>query len=487
MICVAIKGPSFEDAHQQISKALAYADLVELRLDCFTSLDLTALKNLRTQFSIPMIFALRSRQHGGNYTQSEENRLQTIRQLIELKPEYLDLENHVSPAFIEEMQTSSIKLILSYHNFEETPHDLEGIYQDMQKTPAFFYKMAVTAQNSLDAFRFISWVNKPHDKLIAISMGSHGQVSRIFGPVHRCPITYAALTDDMKSAPGQLSAKTLVDQYHSRSLNPSSGLLGLIGDPVEQSISDHTHNRLMSACGFDAVYVKMQIKPSELSHFLQYAKQLPFQGMSVTMPLKEEIIPFLDCVDPQARDCGAVNTLLFEKGKISGFNTDGIGALNAIEKESKLKGKRIVMIGAGGAAKAIAYEACRRGGLVTILNRDPERALEVARKFDCEGHGLDYMPTCFDEGYDILINCTPVSMPISSDFILPHAIVMDIKTKPKETEFLKQAQQKGCRIIYGYQMFVEQALGQFSLWFNKRFSIPEGRKILEKEALERLI
>ncbi len=121
MICVVIKGPTFEEAHQQISKALAYADLVELRLDCFTLLDLAALKTLRSHFSIPMIFTLRSQMQGGSYTQSEENRLADLRRLIELKPEHLDLENHVSPRFIEEVssQCPEIKLILSYHNLQK--------------------------------------------------------------------------------------------------------------------------------------------------------------------------------------------------------------------------------------------------------------------------------------------------------------------------------------------------------------------------------
>ena len=285
---LSLKDPTFEEARQQISKAVVCADLVELRLDCFTLLDLVALKILRSQFSIPMIFTLRSQIQGGSYTQSEENRLADIRRLIELKPEYLDLENHVSACFIAEIssQCPEIKLVLSYHNFADTPEDLESIYQEMQKTPASFYKIAVTAKNCLDALRLVCWAKKSDDKLIAISMGSYGQVSRILGPMMGCPITYAALEEDQKSAPGQLSAKTLIERYHHRSLNPHTALYGLIGDPVDQSISDETHNSLITVCGIDAVYVKIQVNPSELSDFLQFAKQLPFHGLSVTMPSK---------------------------------------------------------------------------------------------------------------------------------------------------------------------------------------------------------
>jgi 3-dehydroquinate dehydratase / shikimate dehydrogenase len=486
MICVVIKGPSLEDVYRQISAAFAYADLVELRLDCFALLDMTALKKLRSHFSIPMIFTLRSQQQGGSYPQSEENRLIEICRLCALKPEYLDLESHVSPSFIKEIasQYPEIKVILSHHDFETTPKNLDKLYQKMKIVPAHFYKIAVTPQNCLDAMRFVCWANKTNDQLIAISMGSHGQLSRILGPMIGTPITYAALEEDLLTAPGQLSAKTLIEQYHHRSLNRHSALYGLIGDPVDQSISAETHNHLFTTCGFNAVYVKIQVKTSELAEFLNYAKQLPFRGFSVTMPLKESILPYLDGIDPRALDIGAVNTLLFEDNKINGFNTDGIGALNALENEGLVKDKRVIIIGAGGAARAIAYEAKQRGSHVTLVNRDKGKALQIAQRLHCTGKGLEDMVACAQEGYDILINCTPVALPIASDYILPQAVVMDIVTKPKDTPFLKQAMEKGCQVIYGYEMFIEQAIEQFNLWFKNRIDFHESRQILENKAKE---
>lgn len=485
MICVVIKGPSYEEAHQQILKAILYADLVELRLDFFAALDLNALKDLRTHFSIPMIFTLRSKLQGGNYSQSEEQRLNDIRKLASLKPEYLDLENDLSMSFVEEISKhSEIKTILSYHNFKETPQDLEALLIEMRKTPTAFYKIAVTAQNSLDALKLLCLAKNNDGKLIAISMGTHGQISRILAPVMGCPLTYAALDDGQTSAPGQLSAQTLLEQYHYRSLNKQTTVYGLIGDPVDQSISDATHNSLMEACGLNSVYVKMQVHPSELEQFLKLAKQLPFLGLSVTMPLKEHILPFLDNTNPQVQDIGAVNTLVLEDGKIAGFNTDGVGALNAIEKHCKVKDKRVVILGAGGAAKAIVLEAKQRGALVTILNRDAGKASELAQRLQCVGKGLDEMAVCAEEGYEILINCTPVPLPIDARDLLPTAVIMDIKTKPMETELIMQALKKGCRIVYGYEMFLEQALGQFNLWFKDRINIEECRNLLDETILE---
>ena len=458
MISVVIKGPSFKEAHDQITKALPYADLIELRLDCFKELDLEAIKQLRSEFSIPMIFTLRSQSHGGIYTKSEDNRLLDIRRLASLKPEYFDLETHVAPGFLDEMIHLDIRLIYSYHNFKETPDDLEALYQEMRKRPAAYYKIAVMASNCLDALRLMTWAKYSKGPLIAISMGYHGQISRILSPLIGSPITYAGLEDE--GAPGQLSAKTLIERYHYRSLTPQTALYGLIGNPVTQSVSDKTHNSL----GLDIVYVKLEVKPEELPQFLKYAKELSFRGLSVTMPLKETILPYLDEINQKAAEIGAVNTLSFEEGKIFGFNTDADGALNALEKEGAVSCKEIVIIGAGGASKAIAYEAIKRGAKVTIVNRDASKAKALAEHLGCTGKELHEIPA----SYDILINCTPSPLPIRPEAILPKTLVMDIAVRPEESPFLKEAKEKGCRTIPGYQMFIEQALGQFDLWFKDR-------------------
>ena len=434
-----------------------------------------------------MIFALRDKQQGGNYPHSEENRLADLAALAELKPAYLDLESHVPLEFVQEIKSRhpEIQLIVSCHNFLETPDNLEGIYQEMLKLPAHFYKIAATANNSLDALRLCSWVKQKAGNVIAISMGPYGQFSRTLGSVMGSPIAYASLEEGLESAPGQLTADLLLNRYNYRLLNHQTAIFGLIGDPVAQSISDVTHNPLMKTLHLDAVYVKVIVKPDELSEFISLAKQLPFKGLSVTMPLKEHIIPFLDHIDQEAHDIGAVNTLLFEGGKVSGFNTDGKGALNAIEQECPVKGKRILLLGAGGAAKAIAYEAHRRGGLVTILNRDFEKAKRLASRVGCIAKGLDQVSNCVKEGYEILINSTPVPMPIDAEAILPQAIVMDI-TKPMETPFLTSAKKKGCKVVYGYRMFVEQAIGQFSVWFKDQLNPEECKSILE-EAAEKVL
>lgn len=486
MLCAVIKGPSLEMAFQQIEKASTLADLVELRLDFFEVLDLEKIRKLKSLFSIPMLFTLRSSLEGGAFQGHEEERLQRILQLATLQPQYLDLENHIPGIFFDIIasQYPEIKVINSYHNFKKTPEDLLLLYKEMQQKNAHFYKIAVRSESTLDAMRILKLLEQADKKLIAISMGIDGEPSRILGKAFGCPITYASLEECQSSAPGQLTVKTLTDIYRHKSLNSTTHLYGLIGNPVEHSISAETHNAFITNCKLNAAYVKMRIVESDLSDFFSLIKGMPFRGLSVTMPLKEAIFPFVDIVHPSAKEIGAINTLLFEDDKIIGLNTDGMGALNAIEAVMPIAEKKIVILGAGGAARAIAYESCQRGAIVTILNRNAQRARDLAKHFQCYGTGLEAMKSCYEQGYHAIVNCTPISMPIDSTYIDPNAIVMDITTNPKDTLFLLQAHQKGCRIIYGYKMFIEQAIGQFSYWFPNKFQSEEVRKMMEEQAVK---
>lgn len=444
MLCVVIKGPTFQEAHQQMIKALNYADLIELRMDYFT--DLTFVKKLRSCFSIPMIFTLRSALQGGAYKQSEEKRISDLLSLAELQPEYLDVEYHLSSRTIAKIVSSysKSKLILSYHNFTKTPEDIERIYQEMKVVPACFYKLALMSHNCLDTMRLLWWKkNKFDSSIITISMGMHGQISRILGPVVGIPIVYTILEEETSSL-GQIPAQVLRERYHYHTLHAHSRIYGLIGDPVDRSISEYTHNNVIKDNHLDAVYVKIQVHASELRDFLFFAKKISFHGLSVTMPLKEQILPFLDQVEDEALAIGAVNTLLFKEGKFVGYNTDGVGALQVIKKKVHVKNKKIVIIGAGGAARAIAYIAKNEGAMVTIVNRNAEKASHLAKCFSCMSHSLEEMAICCEKGYDILINCTPLSLPISPDHILAQAIV------------------------FGYEMFFAQALRQFILWYGEK-------------------
>lgn len=486
MLCVIIKGPTVEDAHQQIQRAMSYADIVELRLDLFHKIDLAEIATLRDAYSLPMMFTLRSLSQGGKHESSEEERMVELRRLAALKPTYIDLECILPAAFISEItsQHPEVNVIVSYHDCINAPDSLELIYKQLQKHAAHLYKIAVKSENSMGMLNLLTLLKNADKRLIAISMGLCGIPSRILAPALGSPITYACLDSTQQTAPGQLAAQILAEVYRVHTLNPATSFYGLIGDPVETSISDVTHNALMGAFELNAVYVKMPVTTIEVPEFLAHIRALPFRGLSVTMPLKEAVMPYLDYIDPAAKKIGAVNTLMIDNGRITGYNTDGMGALNAIEAVMPIHGKRVVILGAGGAAKAIAYEACRRGADVTILNRDADKARALASKLSCKGAGLDYLSACFAEGYDLMINTTPVAMPIDPAYLLPEAVIMDIKTKPLMNPYLQHALDKGCRIIPGYKMFVEQAIGQFTLWFRDEVDVDAARRVLTEKALQ---
>lgn len=484
MLCTVIKGSSFSEVDTQLNIALKQAHLVELRLDYFKCRNLQYLKQLRKRFPIPMIFTLRSKKEGGHYAHSERDRLQEIFQLLKLKPEFFDLESILSPSFLEQIAFSRThtKWILSYHHNSYSLINLEECYSSLQKIPADFYKIAVRGTSTLDALKLILWAKEKPKNLICISMGVDGYITRILTPFLQNFLNYAFIKKSSKTALGQLSLKECQEIYHYKKLDSHTLLYGLIGDPVSQSISHITHNHLLEVMGINALYLKMKVKKQELSSFLSLAKELPLQGLSITMPLKEVVLEYLDQIDHTTAKIGAVNTLVSQNNQLIGFNTDGIGALNVIEQYLKVAGKSILIIGAGGAAKAIAYEASQRGAIITILNRDIKKAQLLGTLLNAEFGALDNHQKYLKKGYDILINTTPHPLPIDPEFLCPNTFVMDIKSNPPVTPLLKAALKKNCRIIYGYQMFIEQAIYQFVLWNQAQFSLESMRNILKAKA-----
>lgn len=430
---------------------------IELRLDQFPSVEINDVEEFIKTSPSPVLLTIRK----GEFKGTEEERESLIEQLLTLEPPFFDLEYDMPAKFLTEMikKHPQTKFILSYHNFERTPDNLEEIYRSMQKHPAFTYKIAAMARSANDALKMLLFA-KSHPKTSAICMGEQGKFARVLGPVVGNLVNYACL-DGEELAPGQLSLSEFEEIYGYCTQNTS--IYGLIGDPIDKSKGHLYHNGVFRAQKRDAVYVKIAVKPEELSEFIPLASAMDFRGLSVTMPLKEEILPFLDEIEPKAKGIGAVNTLLFKEDKIVGTNTDGHGALDAIEKKTKVFGKKTILLGAGGAARAIAYEAKARGADLLILNRTVGRAMALANELGCAAGGLDEIP----DQYEILINCSPELMPISSEKIQSGAIVMDIVYVPRDTPFLKEAASRGCQIVYGEEMFLNQAARQTAFWINR--------------------
>lgn len=482
MLCASIEGPSPEEALRQIAEAEPMADLLEFRLDHFFSRSLEDLGRLLNKTKRPCIFTLRPTYAGGLYSGTENQRLSELNDLAALKPALVDFEKQIPLDYFKNFKAHHphIKLIASYHNFSETPQNLEAILKELDAYPADYFKIAVMATSSADAFKLLSFLKGRERAIIGVSMGEFGQLSRV---IAETAWTYACLDERRSVSPGQIPLKTLSLYYRQPEITAKTVLYGLIGNPVKSSLSHLTHNAALKELNIDARYLKMPVLGSELAGFFSFASPINWQGFSVTMPHKEAILAHLHQVDAKAKKIGAVNTLRMENGHWVGYNTDGDGALAALERHVALAGKKAIILGAGGAAKAIAYALLEAGCNVLILSRRKEMARHAARRFGCEGGDLKYLG---QETYDVIINCTPVSMPLNAETLQSGCTVMDINTRPLMSDLLLAAKEKNCQLIFGYEMFIEQALLQFKLWFGEFFEVEKAREILKIEALKAL-
>lgn len=471
-LCGVIPGPTYAQVKQQMVQAADMADILELRIDLFTEITLGQLLELRASSRLPVLFTLRSWAHGGRFTGSPEQYLALLKDLACLQPDYLDVEDHVTSLQFQELQATypAMQLICSAHLQEHFIEEVKERYQTMRQRPAHLYKIVTIAKSTLHALQMLCFVQertRAGEHVIGICQDDAGQVSRILGPVFGNQIIYASIDSTAGVAPGQLDLHSLHALYGIDRLHSGTRLLGLIGDPVVQSISHMTHNGLIGELGLDAVYVKMRVTPEELPEFLLLAAKLGFHGLSVTMPLKEKLKPFLSEGD---FEMDAFNTLTLTPKGYRGDNTDGPAAVALLKERIQLHGKRIVLLGAGGVSRAIAYALRNEEVELKILNRTLSKAQELANACGGEAASLDDFPAIAARGYDILINCTSVGMfeeasPIPLECLLSHRIVFETIYRPNETALMRAAGAKNCEIIDGYALFSRQAAEQFGIWF----------------------
>lgn len=257
----------------------------------------------------------------------------------------------------------------------------------------------------------------------------------------------------------------------------------VIGNPIEHSLSPQIHNAAYEHMGLPYVYVACKV--SDIEHAVKGIKALHIKGVSVTIPHKEMVMKYLDVIADEARQIGAVNTIVNSDGKLTGYNTDGQGAIQALEEKTTISNKKVVLLGAGGAAKAIAYAIRKKGGDLLILNRSEEKAKKLADATGTRYGGL----TMLDEvkTSDILIHATPSGMtPHREESLVHEALlhknltVFDIVYNPKETKLLRDAQKAGCKVVYGYKMLVYQAVTQFELFTGEKAPVAIMEKTLLK-------
>jgi 3-dehydroquinate dehydratase/shikimate dehydrogenase len=492
MICVSIGRSRHKHMLAEFKHLVEQgAQLVELRLDYISSR--VNIQRLLKDRPCPVIITVRREQDGGKYTGSEEARMIMLREAIANGVEYIDLEDDVAgkiPRF------GKTKRLISYHSFRNTPDNLRELHAKLKALDADIVKIATMANQPHDNLRVLEMMKESDSPTIGMCMGDIGTPSRILGPKFGAPFTYATFHHERALAPGQLSYDHMVKIYRHNSINPESAVYGVIADPIGHSLSPQIHNAAFGAAGIDAVYVPFRVPFDTLGQFVEDVPRLGIRGLSVTIPHKEAIAKFLTKVDPAVKGIGAVNTVLFKNGDVLGYNTDYKAAMDCLEialggapapnGPSPLADKKVVVLGAGGVARAVMYGLQRRGAKMTIASRTRSRAQFLAEQFG--GRSVDWSARHLADA-EIIVNCTPVGMhpnvdesPFNKSHLKPSMVVFDTVYNPESTLLLKEARAHGCRIATGVEMFIRQAALQFLLFTGK-----EAPEALMRDTLKRAI
>ena len=446
--------------------------LVELRLDYLQGE--VQVKRLLRDRPCPVIMTCRRKSDGGRWEHSEEARLTLLRTAIVEGADYVDLEDDVAAGI---RRYGVTKRIISHHDFQKTPADLTLLHKRLASMDADVVKIAAMANHPTDNLRMLQMVHASRLPTVGICMGDIGAPTRILGGRYGAPFTYATFNDDRVLAPGQIGWRQMREMYRYDSITAATRIYGVVADPVGHSLSPVVHNAALAAAGIDAVYVPFRVPAEQIDEFLSAASRWPLSGLSVTIPHKESVLRHATAVDGLVQSIGAANTLSFTPAGIEAANTDATAAVESLAaalrgdeqpQNGTLGVKTAVVLGGGGAARAVAFGLKQRGVEVTVTSRTADRAKKIAAEVGCkavEWAARHRMPS------DCVVNATPVGMhpnvdetPYDKEHLRPYMVVFDTVYNPENTLFIKEARSVGCRTVTGVEMFVRQAAIQFRIW-----------------------
>jgi shikimate dehydrogenase/3-dehydroquinate dehydratase type I len=472
-ICVSIiedrPEASLEAARIAVSRG---ADLVEFRFDMMKVLPSNI--SFFNKLPIPKIATLRTVQQGGKFNGNEHERLLFFQSAIRGGFEYIDLELDSPLISRREMELKGSKIICSYHDLSGTPSanqivDILVRCAAKGDVPKAAFKVGSLSAllDLIDAARLFSFTEKDFS---LIGMGELGELTRVCASEMGVGFTYASLERGKEAAPGQVDIQTM------KRLSEERVVTGIVGNPLSHTLSPAMHNAAFATLGIPGRYVVLPTFENELETLLQVAVELRLRGFNVTIPHKQSILPLLDRLDPSAERIGAVNTVLIEDGQFIGYNTDVYGATMALRSAGvEGKGLRALVIGAGGASRAVVGALSDLGAKIFICNRTKEKAETLTRSFK-NTRSIEVDDAQKDE-FDIVVNCTPLGMvgfpdelPIGTSVFRAGQIVMDTIYNPPKTKFLAEAERKGAITINGEGMLVHQGLKAFEIFTAKQAS-----------------
>jgi 3-dehydroquinate dehydratase/shikimate dehydrogenase len=498
-LCVAIQAGSATEMVERAQAALADSKFLEFRLDSLPkpAAALESVKEfLAAHRDVTVIATCRRKKFGGHFKGSLKAELEVLTKAAEAGCQIVDLEvesaEEARPVqlgkFRSELRAAGTALLVSYHDFTRTKA-LERAAVRIEAFEPDFVKVVSTARSLADNLAVLRLIEDRSlaAHVVGIAMGEEGLVSRVLGPRAGAAFTFASFSDGAETAAGQVTARTLLDLYRVEHLDQATRIFGVAGNPIAHSLSPLMQNTAFRRENVNAVLLPLKVH--KLADLLTLARELPLAGAAVTMPLKQEVLPYLANMDPLTARIGACNTLhVGSDGKIVGFNTDVAGVVRPLEKRLKLKGARIAVIGAGGAARAAVFGLVDQGAEVFVVNVIHEQAVALARK--AKARVLKHEQFARSR-FDVLINATPCGMagnkqplPIEENE-LNAGLVFDMVYNPLETPLLKLARELGIPAISGMEMFVQQGARQFEIWTGKPAPEAEMQRVVELELRRR--
>ncbi len=471
--------------------AAAGAGAVELRLDYLSALPTREeLRRLIGSCSVETIATLRPQREGGLYRGDERRRLEVLRSAAEAGASFVDVEHDVPP----QDWPGGARVILSQHDFQSAPDDIPGALRRLAGFRPAVVKLAFRAAGGDQAIAALSAAGTCELPAICLAMGPGGVASRLLGGKVGAFGTFAALRGGKETAGGQTTLAEMRDLYRWEATGPQTRVYGVVGCPVEHSLSPAVHNAAFAALDVDAIYLPLRVEPGReaFERFLSAALAadwLDLRGLSVTIPHKQNALEHVSAsqVDELSLRIGAINTLrVADDRTLRGHNTDYDAAVRALcdamdLSPDALVGRSVGVLGAGGVARAIVAALTRHKAKVTIYNRTVDRATALAGEFRVHAAPLEAEQVTQDA---VVINCTPVGMfPVADASPVAKIgpatrVVFDTIYNPRETELLRRARAAGCTCISGMEMFLNQALAQFRLWTGR----DAPREVMERAA-----
>jgi len=470
-IFITLAGPTLAAMEAQASRFSSASLGYELRLDYlqnFADFEVSLHQTL-SRLHLPHVIATcRREEAGGGFKGNIEEQGAVLAAAVRAGCQSVDIEleslKQAGPTLLGQFYPA--KVIASYHDFRRTS-SLGSVYRQLARLPVETVKIATQAQRLRDNLQFRQLLKSYHrrtPKLVALGMGAAGIPSRLLALLWGSVITYAS-PGNHAVIPGQIAADLMRSVYQVERLNPRTQLYGVVGSRASISLSPAMQNAAFQAKHVNAVFLPCET--GQLPDFITFARKAGLSGFAVTMPYKGAMLRALDWADPLATRIGACNTVAVERGKWRGWNTDAAAVVEVLTKHLRLSGSRMLILGAGGAARAAAYALRAEGAHVLVAARREEMARSLARAV--EGEAVSWASA---EGLEVdaVINATPVGMyPHTDESPLDLArlhtrVVFDMVYYPLATRFINEARGRGLVTISGLEMLVAQGARQFEIW-----------------------